>query len=73
MRELAATGFTSSRLRQIVAINLLNDLDYDWRAGATWFESQLVDFDVSSNQVNWLYVSSRDTDLLQHLHKASAC
>ena len=54
MRELAATGLTSNRLRQIVAIYLLNDLAYDWRAGAAWFESQLVDFDVSSNQGNWL-------------------
>jgi len=62
MRELAATGFTSNRMRQIVASILVHDLSCDWRAGAAWFESQLVDFDVSSNQGNWLYVSGRGTD-----------
>jgi deoxyribodipyrimidine photo-lyase len=62
MRELAATGFTSNRMRQIVASFLVHDLSCDWRAGAAWFESQLVDFDVSSNQGNWLYVSGRGTD-----------
>ena len=62
MRELAATGFTSNRMRQIVASFLVHDLSCDWRAGAAWFESQLVDFDVQSNQGNWLYVSGRGTD-----------
>ena len=62
MRELAATGFTSNRMRQIVASFLVHDLACDWRAGAAWFESQLVDFDVCSNQGNWLYVSGRGTD-----------
>jgi deoxyribodipyrimidine photo-lyase len=62
MRELAATGFTSNRMRQIVASFLVHDLSCDWRAGAAWLESQLVDFDVSSNQGNWLYVSGRGTD-----------
>lgn len=62
MRELAHTGFTSNRMRQIVASYLVHDLACDWRAGAAWFESQLVDFDVYSNQGNWLYVSGRGTD-----------
>lgn len=62
MRELAATGFTSNRMRQIVASYLMHDLACDWRAGAAWFESQLVDFDVCSNQGNWLYISGRGTD-----------
>ena len=62
MRELAHTGFTSNRMRQIVASYLVHDLACDWRAGAAWFESQLVDFDVCSNQGNWLYISGRGTD-----------
>jgi deoxyribodipyrimidine photo-lyase len=62
MRELAHTGFTSNRMRQIVASYLVHDLACDWRAGAAWFESQLVDFDVYSNQGNWLYISGRGTD-----------
>lgn len=62
MRELAATGFLSNRLRQAVASYLIHDLGGDWRAGAAWFESQLVDFDVYSNQGNWLYIAGRGTD-----------
>ena len=53
MRELAATGYLSNRLRQVVASYLIYDLRGDWRAGAAWFESQLVDYDVYSNQANW--------------------
>jgi deoxyribodipyrimidine photo-lyase len=34
----------------------------DWRAGAAWFESQLIDYDVYSNQGNWLYIAGRGTD-----------
>lgn len=62
MRELAVTGYLSNRLRQNVASYLVHDLRGDWRAGAAWFEHQLVDFDIYSNQGNWLYVSGRGTD-----------
>jgi len=62
MRELVSTGYTSNRMRQIVASYLVHDLSCDWRAGAAWFESQLIDYDIYSNQGNWLYISGRGTD-----------
>jgi len=62
MRELNATGYCSNRLRQNLASYLIHDLRCDWRAGAAWFESQLIDFDVYNNQGNWLYLSGRGTD-----------
>jgi len=62
MRELAATGYLSNRLRQIVASYLIHDLKCDWRAGAAWFEAQLVDYDVYSNHGNWLYIAGFGTD-----------
>ena len=62
MRELAATGYLSNRLRQVVASYLIYDLRGDWRAGAAWFEHCLLDYDVYSNQGNWLYVAGRGTD-----------
>ena len=62
MRELNATGYSSNRLRQNLASFLIHDLGCDWRAGAAWFESQLIDFDVYNNQGNWLYLSGRGTD-----------
>ena len=62
MRELKATGYSSNRLRQNLASFLIHDLRCDWRAGAAWFESQLIDYDVYNNQGNWLYLSGRGTD-----------
>ncbi|MEX1165757.1 MAG: DASH family cryptochrome [Hydrogenophaga sp.] len=62
MRELRQTGFLSNRLRQVVASHWLHGMGGDWRAGAAWFESQLLDFDVYSNTGNWLYIAGRGTD-----------
>ena len=62
MHELAATGFLSNRMRQVAASYLVHDLGCDWRAGAAWFESQLIDYDVYSNQGNWLYIAGRGAD-----------
>lgn len=62
MRELAATGYLSNRMRQNVASYLIHDLGGDWRAGAAWFEHCLVDFDVHSNQGNWAYIAGVGTD-----------
>lgn len=62
MRELACSGYLSNRMRQVVASFLIYELGCDWRAGAAWFESQLLDFDVYSNQGNWLYIAGLGTD-----------
>lgn len=62
MCELATTGYLSNRLRQVAASYLIHDLGCDWRAGAAWFEAQLLDYDVYSNQGNWLYIAGRGTD-----------
>jgi deoxyribodipyrimidine photo-lyase len=62
MRELSTTGYLSNRLRQVAASYLIHDLHGDWRAGAAWFESQLLDYDPYSNQGNWLYIAGRGTD-----------
>jgi deoxyribodipyrimidine photo-lyase len=62
MNELATTGKMSNRMRQIVASYSIYDLRIDWRAGAAWFESQLLDYDVYSNQGNWLYIAGLGTD-----------
>lgn len=53
MRELAATGFMSNRGRQNVCSFLAIDLNQDWRYGADYFESTLLDYDVHSNWGNW--------------------
>lgn len=62
MRELKETGFMSNRGRQNVASFLVNDLGIDWTWGATYFESQLIDYDVCSNWGNWMYVGGVGND-----------
>ncbi|MEL6581777.1 MAG: DASH family cryptochrome [Cyanobacteria bacterium J06621_12] len=62
MRELAATGFMSNRGRQNVASFLTKNLGIDWRMGAEWFESRLVDYDVCSNWGNWNYTAGVGND-----------
>lgn len=62
LRELNATGFMSNRGRQIVASFLVNDLGIDWTWGASYFESQLIDYDVCSNWANWMYVGGVGND-----------
>jgi deoxyribodipyrimidine photo-lyase len=62
MRELIHTGFMSNRGRQIVSSFLVNDLQLDWTLGAAYFESLLVDYDVSSNWCNWMYVAGVGND-----------
>jgi deoxyribodipyrimidine photo-lyase len=49
-------------MRQVVASYLIHDLACDWRAGAAWFEACLIDYDVCSNQGNWLYLAGRGAD-----------
>ena len=62
MLELKATGWMSNRMRQIVASYFIYDLDQDWRVGAAYFESQLIDYDVSSNWGNWAYIAGVGND-----------
>jgi len=57
MIELRQTGAMSNRLRQNVASFLIKDLGMDWRFGAEWFESWLMDYDAASNYGNWNYIA----------------
>ncbi len=62
MRELLLTGWMSNRGRQNVASYLVHQLKIDWRAGASWFESQLIDYDPASNYGNWNYIAGVGND-----------
>ena len=62
MRELNATGWMSNRGRQLVASQLIYELNLDWRLGAAYFESRLVDYDVASNWGNWAYIAGVGPD-----------
>ena len=62
MKEIAATGFMSNRGRQNVASYWAKELKQDWRVGAAYFESLLIDYDVHSNWGNWMYNSGVGND-----------
>ncbi len=62
MIELKNTGWMSNRGRQNVASYLAKNLKIDWRIGAAYFESMLLDYDVHSNYGNWIYVSGVGND-----------
>jgi len=62
MKELNETGFMSNRGRQNVASYLVKDLKLDWRMGAEYFESLLMDYDPCSNYGNWNYVAGVGSD-----------
>ena len=62
MIELKETGWMSNRGRQNVASYFAKELLQDWRIGAAYFESLLLDYDVHSNYGNWMYVAGVGND-----------
>jgi deoxyribodipyrimidine photo-lyase len=62
MIELKETGWMSNRGRQNVASYFTKELQLDWRIGAAYFESVLLDYDVHSNYGNWMYVAGVGND-----------
>lgn len=68
MNELRETGWLSNRGRQIVASAFVHELGLDWRFGASWFEHQLIDYDVAVNWGNWQYLAGVGADPRGHRH-----
>ncbi len=62
MIELQKTGWMSNRGRQNVASYWAKEWEQDWRIGAAYFESFLIDYDVHSNYGNWMYNSGVGND-----------
>lgn len=55
MRELKTTGYCNHMGRECAGWFLVGDLGMDWRMGAEWFESVLVDYEPTANWYNWTY------------------
>ncbi|QLG44308.1 DASH family cryptochrome [Costertonia aggregata] len=62
MKEITLSGWMSNRGRQNVASFWAKELEQDWRIGAAYFESMLIDYDVHSNWGNWMYNSGVGND-----------
>lgn len=62
MRQLLREGWMHNRVRMAAASFLVKDLHLDWRRGARWFMTQLVDGDLASNQHGWQWTAGTGTD-----------
>lgn len=62
MHQLNLTGWMPDVLRRLTANYFINVLKLDWRSGAAYFESQLIDYDPCSNWVSWLNLSGFGPD-----------
>lgn len=62
LNELEETGFQSNRVRQIFASVWINDVKLNWRSGADFYETYLIDYDVYSNYGNWQYLAGVGVD-----------
>jgi len=57
MRELNTTGFISFEGRRILSQFLIEELKVNWRIGAEYFQSVLIDYNACSNWGNWNIVA----------------
>lgn len=62
MRQLNETGWMHNRVRLIVSNFLTMMLGIDWHKGEKYFAQQLIDYDVSSNNLNWQFSAQVGTD-----------
>ncbi|WP_221801054.1 deoxyribodipyrimidine photo-lyase [Oceanobacter mangrovi] len=61
-RQLLQTGWMHNRLRMISAMFLTKHLLIDWRRGEAFFNQQLVDADLASNNGGWQWSASTGAD-----------
>ncbi len=62
MRQLASTHWMHNRARMVVASFLTKDLHVHWREGQAWFEHELADADLASNNGGWQWAAGSGTD-----------
>lgn len=62
MRQLRTEGWMHNRTRMVVASFLVKDLHIEWKRGADFFETWLLDFDAASNSHGWQWTAGCGTD-----------
>lgn len=66
MRELKQAGFMHNRVRMVAASFLCKHLLIDWRWGEAWFASQLMDYELASNNGNWQWAAGSGCDAVPY-------
>ncbi|KAG9299378.1 hypothetical protein G9A89_014026 [Geosiphon pyriformis] len=62
MNQLIQLGWMHNRLRMIVAMFLVKDLQINWQLGEKYFMENLIDGDFASNNGGWQWCASTGTD-----------
>jgi len=62
MRQLRTTHWMHNRARMVTASFLTKDLHQHWRRGEKWFERELADADLASNNGGWQWAAGSGTD-----------
>jgi deoxyribodipyrimidine photo-lyase len=62
MRQLNQTGWMHNRARLLVSNFLAVLMGIDWKWGEQYFAQRLIDYDVSSNNLNWQFSAQIGTD-----------
>ncbi len=62
MRQLRTTHWMHNRARMVAASFLTKDLHLHWREGERWFEHELADADLASNNGGWQWAAGSGTD-----------
>jgi deoxyribodipyrimidine photo-lyase len=62
MHQLDQTGWLPDSMRKLVAGYFIKVLQLDWRLGASWFESRLIDYDPTTNWVSWMNIAGLGPD-----------
>ena len=62
MKEMNTTGYMHNRGRMIVSSFLTKDLMIDWRWGEKYFATQLLVYNISSNNGGWQWAAGTGTD-----------
>jgi deoxyribodipyrimidine photo-lyase len=58
MNQLNKSGYMHNRMRLICASYLVKDMNVHWRLGERYFAEKLVDYDITQNMMNWIWVAS---------------
>jgi deoxyribodipyrimidine photo-lyase len=61
IQELLQTGYIHNHLRMWLAGLICNIAGCDWRTGADWMHSYLIDGDYASNHLSWQWVAGSYT------------
>ena len=69
IHDLIDDGYVHNHARMWFAAYVLHWLKVDWRAAADWYESYLLDGDLSSNHLSWQWIATTNSSKPYYFNK----